>query len=78
MPDAERLFCYLKGGKDVIHCDNIRCRFNQMELCTNMRLEIVHERCTCFELKYHRAKKRNISDLNHEPVPYSSRKRVFK
>jgi hypothetical protein len=48
-----------------------------MELCTNMRLEIVHERCVCFERKFHR-KRRNVSDLNHEPVPYTSRKRVFK
>lgn len=61
----------------MIHCDNIRCKFNQMEICTNLRLEIAHERCVCFKLKYHRAK-RHVSDLNHEPVPYRSRKRVFK
>lgn len=61
----------------MINCDNIRCKYNRMELCTNMRLEIVHERCVCFERKFHR-KRRNVSDLNHEPVPYTSRKRVFK
>lgn len=51
----------------MIHCDNIRCKFNQMEICTNLRLEIVHERCVCFELKYHRAK-RHVSDLYNGPV----------
>ena len=61
----------------MLHCDHGRCNFNEMEICTTLRLEIVHERCVCFELKSHRAK-RDVSDLNHEPVPYRSRKRVFK
>nr|DAO38908.1 MAG TPA: hypothetical protein [Caudoviricetes sp.] len=46
-----------------------------MELCSNKRLIISRERCTCFERKYRRS---NKTDLNHEPVIHRSRKRVIK
>lgn len=59
----------------MIRCDNIKCKYNEMELCSNKRLIISRERCTCFERKYRRS---NKTDLNHEPVIHRSRKRVIK
>ena len=48
----------------MVFCDNLRCKYNQRELCTNMRLTISSERCVCFEHKRGRQKRTNESDIN--------------
>ncbi|BFK74287.1 hypothetical protein I3300191I4_09610 [Megasphaera elsdenii] len=62
----------------MVFCDNLRCKYNQRELCTNMRLTISSERCVCFEHKRGRQKRTNESDINHRPVKHTRRNRILK
>lgn len=62
----------------MVFCNNVRCRYNQRELCTNMRLVIDNERCICFEHKQARQKRTNETDLNHRTVKRTRRNKTLK
>lgn len=62
----------------MVYCDNRRCRFNQQEICTNMRLTINSERCICFEHKRGKQKRTHETDINHRPVYRPRRNRILK
>ena len=65
------------GGDGMVFCDNLRCRYNQREICTNMKLTIANERCICFEHKRTQKRTRE-TDLNHRPVKHTKRNRILK
>lgn len=62
----------------MVFCDNKKCKYNQKDFCLHTKLVINSERCQCFEIKRHKQKMTNETDINHRPVINHRRNGILK